>query len=89
MWTAEIDKHSKSNRLFDPTFHGPVAKALIHRYASCIAQDEATDIFTIWDRERWQLHCIVDDADPDLYYILATLWWINVEMTLAKLLLLN
>ena len=88
-WSAELDDRSKSKKLVDPTFHGPVAKALIRRYASCIARDEATDTFTLRDRERWPLRGIVDDSDPNLHHILAAFWWVDVEMTLATQLVLN
>ena len=87
LWSAEYVKESK--KLAEPTFHGPTAKAIIARYAACIERDEASDRFTLKDKEGWPLRGIVDDTDPNLHHLLAMFWWLNVEIGLAAQLFLR
>lgn len=70
-WAALAHPNRDSGRLEPPTFHRPVARALIRRYTNCIHRDEATNTFTLRDKERWPLRGIVDDTDPNQHHLLA------------------
>jgi hypothetical protein len=80
-YSAEHGKESK--KLEPPTFHGPVARALIRKYASCVAYDEKTDTFSVDEPDQWPLRGIIEDNDPNHQHVLAVFYWLNKEMELA------